>query len=263
MTDLIALSADLRAEGDELDALVAGLDEQGWRTPTPAEGWTVAHQVSHLAWTDRLSVLSIRDPDAFTAELREAVSDPTGYVEAGAAEGAAEEPDALLRRWRRGRSELTAALALADPETKLPWFGPPMKPRSMATARIMETWAHGQDVVDALGVTRRLTARLRHIAYLGVRTMGFAFQVNGMAVPEEPVRVELDAPDGGVWAWGPEEAAQRVRGSAKDFCLLVTQRRHLDDLDVTATGEVARTWLGIAQAFAGPPGGGRKAGQFS
>ncbi|SDN69584.1 TIGR03084 family metal-binding protein [Allokutzneria albata] len=263
MTDLIALSADLRAEGDELDALVAGLDDQSWRTPTPAEGWTVAHQVSHLAWTDRLSVLSIRDPQQFTAELGDALADPTGFVEAGAAEGAVEDPAELLRRWRRGRSELTAALALADPDTKLPWFGPPMKPLSMATARIMETWAHGQDVVDALGATRRPTARLRHIAHLGVRTRGFAFQANGMSAPEDPVRVELTGPEGAVWSWGPEDAEQRVTGSALDFCLLVTQRRHLDDLDVTATGEVARTWLGIAQAFAGPPGGGRTAGQFS
>ena len=263
MTDLIALSADLRAEGDELDALVAGLDDRGWRTPTPAEGWTVAHQVSHLAWTDRLSVLSIRDPEAFTAELGDALADPTGFVEAGATEGAAEDPAELLSRWRRGRSELTAALALADPDAKLPWFGPPMKPRSMATARIMETWAHGQDVVDALDVPRRPTSRLRHIAYLGVRTRGFAFLVNGMAAPEDPVRVELTGPEGAVWSWGPEDAEQRVTGSALDFCLLVTQRRHLDDLDVTATGEVALTWLGIAQAFAGPPGGGRTAGQFS
>ncbi|GAA4004407.1 TIGR03084 family metal-binding protein [Allokutzneria multivorans] len=263
MTDLIALSADLRAEGDELDALVAGLDDPGWRTLTPAEGWTVAHQVSHLAWTDRLSVLSLRDPEAFTAELGGALADPTAFVEAGAAEGTTEHPSELLRRWRRGRSELTAALALADPTAKLPWFGPPMKPLSMATARIMETWAHGQDVADALGVTRRPTARLRHIAHLGVRTRGFAFQVNGKTAPEDPVRVELTGPESTLWAWGPDDAEQRVTGSARDFCLLVTQRRHLDDLDVTATGEVARTWLGLAQAFAGPPGRGRKAGQFS
>ncbi len=132
-----------------------------------------------------------------------------------------------------------------------------MKPASMATARLMETWAHGQDVADALGVTREPTARLRHIAHLGLRTLGFAFTVHGLPAPERPVRLELTAPDGGAWAFGPADAQDVVTGPALDFCLLVTQRRHRDDLALTATGPVATAWLPIAQAFAGAPGNGR------
>ena len=132
-----------------------------------------------------------------------------------------------------------------------------MSAPSMATARLMETWAHGLDVADTLGVDRPATARLRSIAHIGVRTRDFAFSVNGLAPPADPFLVELSAPDGSTWSWGPEGAAQRVAGSALDFCMLVTQRRPRSALDVTATGEDAERWLGIAQAFAGPPGPGR------
>jgi uncharacterized protein (TIGR03084 family) len=140
---------------------------------------------------------------------------------------------------------------------KLPWFGPPMSAASMATARLMETWAHGLDVADALGVSRPATARLRSIAHIGVRTRDYAFAVNGLAAPADPFLVELRAPDGTTWSWGPADAAQRVRGSAEDFCMLVTQRRPRAELDVAADGADALTWLTIAQAFAGPPGAGR------
>jgi uncharacterized protein (TIGR03084 family) len=126
----------------------------------------------------------------------------------------------------------------------------------------METWAHGQDVADALGVTREASNRMQHVAYLGVRTRNFAYTVHQLTPPAEEFRVELKAPDGSVWGWGPEDAPQRVTGTALDFCLLVTQRRHRDDLDLTATGPDAQYWLTLAQVFAGPPGSGRASGQF-
>jgi uncharacterized protein (TIGR03084 family) len=132
-----------------------------------------------------------------------------------------------------------------------------MSAASMATARLMETWAHGLDVADALGVKRPATARLRSIAHIGVRTRDFAFAINGLAAPADSFRVELIAPDGSTWTWGPEDAAQRVAGTAEGFCTLVTQRRPRAGLDVTAEGDDARRWLTIAQAFAGPPGPGR------
>ncbi|WP_380284419.1 TIGR03084 family metal-binding protein [Kitasatospora purpeofusca] len=261
---LAALLADLRAESAALDGLVAGLEPDGWALDTPAPGWTVAHQIAHLAWTDEWSELAARDPEAFVAEsgrvFGELVAAGTDPVEDGAARGAAERPAALLDRWRSGRERLAAALAAVPADARLPWLGPPMKAASMATARLMETWAHGQDVADALGVRREPTARLRHVAHLGVRTMGFAFTVHGRPAPQAPVRVELTAPDGGSWTWGPADAADRVTGPALDFCLLVTRRRHRDDLALTAVGEVATAWLPIAQAFAGPPGPGRAAG---
>ena len=263
MIDADRLLDDLRAESEDLDGLVAGLDRDGWATATPAAGWTIAHQIAHMAWTDRLAALAATDPDGFSEAVRDALSRSFRAVDEGAEEGARRPHDELLADWRRTRAELDAALRAVPAGAKLPWFGPPMSAPSMATARLMETWAHGQDVADALGVTREPTARLRHVAHLGVRTMGFAFAVRDLPAPTDPVRVELTGPDGDRWTWGPEDAADRVTGPALDFCLLVTQRRHLADLALTATGPTARRWLPIAQAFAGPPGEGRAPGQFA
>jgi uncharacterized protein (TIGR03084 family) len=261
VTDLnAALLADLAAEGADLDALVADLPDADWARPTPSAGWTIAHQIAHLAWTDGVAVLAATDPDAFAAELQAALPRIATFVDDAAAEGAAAPPPELLASWRTGRADLTGALAAVPAGTKLPWFGPPMSASSMATARLMETWAHGQDVADALAVTRTPTARLRHVAHIGVRTRDFAYAVNDRTPPAEPFRVELTAPDGELWTWGPEDAAQRITGPALDFCLRVTQRRHRDDLALVAIGADADAWLDIAQAFAGPPGAGRPAG---
>ena len=249
--------ADLRAESDALDTLVADLPEADWRTPTPSPGWTVAHQIAHLWWTDRVSLKSITDEDAFTAVLGEAAKDPLGFVDAGAEELALTPPAELLTSWRRDRAALHDALLGVADGRKLPWFGPPMSAPSMATARLMETWAHGLDVADALGVRRPATARLRSVAHIGVRTRDFAFTVHGLTPPAEVFHVELNAPDGELWTWGPQDAAQTVTGSAEDFCMLVTQRRAPRELDVVAVGPDAQKWLTIAQAFAGPPGPGR------
>lgn len=258
LADIHGILADLAAEGAELEQLVTGAD---WATPTPAPGWTIAHQIAHLAWTDAKALLAVRTPEEFGAEVKRALAEGERYVDAGAAEGAAKPPAQLLEEWRAGRAELAAALAAAPSGEKFPWYGPPMSAPTMATARLMETWAHAQDVFDALGVPHPAT-RIRHVAWLGVRTRDFAFSLNGITPPAEPFRVELVAPDGQLWVWGPEDAAQRVTGSALGFCLVVTQRRNVADTDLVATGDQAREWLGIAQAFAGPPGAGRKAGQF-
>src|SRR4030095_10613590 len=115
-------------------------------------------------------------------------------VDEAAAEGARTDPDALLAAWREGRTALADALAALPAGTKLPWFGPAMSAASMATARLMETWAHGLDVTDALKAPPSVSARLRHVAHIGVRTRDFAFRQNGLPPPEEPFRVELTAP---------------------------------------------------------------------
>jgi uncharacterized protein (TIGR03084 family) len=249
--------ADLQAESDDLDALVAPLAAHDWARVTPAPGWTVAHQIGHLLWTDRVALLSVTDESGFADMLTTAAADPGGFVDAGAEELAAVPAAELLADWRDTRARLHAALLEVADGRKLPWFGPPMSASSMATARLMETWAHGLDVADALGVTRAPTDRLRSIAHIGVRTRDYAYFVNNLTPPTEPFFVELSAPSGDTWSWGPSEANQRVTGSAEDFCFLVTQRRALSALDVTAVGEDAQRWLEIAQAFAGPPGPGR------
>jgi uncharacterized protein (TIGR03084 family) len=261
VVQLSAVLADLQAETDELDALVADLPAEKWFTPTPAEGWTIAHQIAHLAWTDRAAQLAVTDPEGFVPLLRQAAADPGGFVDRGASEGASLPPGELLARWRKTRAELAEALLAVPDGSRLTWFGPPMSAASMATARLMETWAHGQDVADALGVRRVPTARLKHVAHLAVRTRDFAYRVHDRQPPASEFRIELTAPDGSTWTWGPQDAEQQVIGPALDFCLLATQRRHPDDTDVRAVGDDAKAWLGIIQAFAGVPGPGRARGQ--
>lgn len=249
--------SDLRAESDDLDALVADLPPARWKTDTPAAGWTIAHQIAHLLWTDRVALIAVTDEPGFAEVLGRAAGNPTGFVDAGAEELAALPPAQLLTDWRATRAALHDELLAVADGRKLPWFGPPMSAPSMATARLMETWAHGLDVADALGVTRTPAARLRSIAHLGVRTRDYAYAVHGLTPPTAPFHVKLTAPDGSVWTWGPEDAAQQVSGSVEHFCMLVTQRRPRSALDVIAVGPDAGHWLSIAQAFAGPPGPGR------
>lgn len=257
MSDAAAVIDDLREESDELDVLVRGLSDAQWAAPTPAAGWGIAHQIAHLTWTDDVALLAATDPDAFAAEVAKALKAPESFVDEGAEAGAALPPPELLARWRAGRERLQGVLRTAPAGTRIPWYGPPMSVASMATARLMETWAHGQDVADALGVTRAPTARLRHVARIGVRARDYAYLVRGIKAPVEEFRIELTSPGGVLIVYGPEGAAQRVTGPLLDFCLLVTQRAHRDDLALTATGPDAGQWLDIAQAFAGPAGPGR------
>lgn len=257
MADPGPFVADLRAESDDLDALVAHLPADRWADPTPAPGWTIAHQIGHLLWTDRVALTAVTDEAGFAELMTAAAANPAGFVDDAATELAAVSPAELLTDWRVTRGRLHEELLAVPDGRKLAWFGPPMSAASMATARLMETWAHGLDVADALGVIRPATQRLRSIAHLGVRTRDYAFIVNNLTPPAEPFLVELRGPSGDTWSWGPSDAAQRVTGSAEDFCFLVTQRHALSTLDVNAVGEDAQRWLTIAQAFAGPPGRGR------
>ncbi len=250
---------DLEAEGQALDDLVADLDDEQWQAPTPAEPWSVADTIGHLLWTDRVAVVAATEPERFQPFIGDmfAELDSDDPVTAAAQQAGSIPHDRLLAEWRALRDVLRDALGRVPDGTKLPWFGPPMSAASMATARLMETWAHGQDVADALGVERTPTARLRHVAHLAVRTRGFAYVANDLDPPSTDVRVELAAPDGATWAFGPEHAEQTITGSALDFCLLAVQRVHRDDTDLVATGADADQWLDIVQAFAGPPGPGR------
>jgi uncharacterized protein (TIGR03084 family) len=255
--DMTVLAADLAAESVVTRALVAGLDEAGWHTPTPAADWDIADQISHLAYFDEVTVQSALDPGQFKAGLAEA--EASGGI----------NPDTIAVRFRdhsgaqllawfdTARGELLNTFKNLDPRARLPWFGPPMSAASSLTARIMETWAHTQDIADALGVTREPTDRLRHVAHIGVGARAFSYAVHGKSVPAADIRVELTGPDGTVWTWGPAGAENRVSGTALDFCLLVTQRRHRDDLSLDIEGPAAIEWMAIAQAFAGAAGTGR------
>jgi uncharacterized protein (TIGR03084 family) len=250
------LAADLAAEHEALDVLVADLAVEEWVRPTPADGWSVADSVSHLTYFDATASLALTDPLAFAehAATREDGSDVTL--------GRSVPGPELLATWREGRAALLAAIGRADPAARVPWYGPSMSLASFVTARLMETWAHGADVADALGRDLVVTDRLRHVVHIGVRARPYAFMVHGVQDPGTAVAVVATAPDGSEWSWtsGSDETgsvAETLRGPARDLALVFTQRRHPSDTAVVAEGPTAGQWLRIAQAFAGPAGPGR------
>jgi uncharacterized protein (TIGR03084 family) len=250
---------DLATESGRLEKLLSGLAEERWRTPTPAPGWDVATQIAHLAWTDETAHAAATDKERWDDLVLEALADPEHATDRAALTGGIAAPQVLLERWRTARHRLAEALRAYPVGERMPWYGPPMSATSMATARFMETWAHSRDVHQALDVEPEITDRIRHVAHLGVRTRDFAFSVHRTPPPSEEFRVDLTAPSGDLWSWGPEDAMQTVTGPAYDFCLLVTQRVNRADTSLVAIGRDANLWLNIAQAFAGPPGEGREA----
>lgn len=250
--DLESLLCDLEDETADLTRMLAGIGADAWATPTPAAGWSVGDQVGHLWFFDREARRALQDPDSFRRELEAIAADPDGYLGRHLEGGRALGPD-LVPQFEAERGRLVEALRAADPSARVPWYGPAMSPASFATARLMETWAHGQDVADAVGVRRTPTDRLRHVCHLGVRTRGFSYAVRGEPLPDVPVGVALTAPSGAAWSWGDAGAPDRVEGTAVDFALVVTQRRHLADVQLRVAGAAATDWMAKAQAFAGGP----------
>lgn len=245
---------DLSAESAQLERCVRGLTDDQWSVVTTPEGWTVKHQIGHLHATDLVAMAAMHDPGAFDRSLAEVAVDQQGTVDAMIERVFDVPPHVLVERWTVGRVALETALRQTDSTTRIRWYGPAMSPVSMATARLMETWAHGFDIAVAVDQEFPETGRERHVCHLGVSTFGYVFSLRGEAVPTEPVRVELTAFDASLLQWGPEDAVNRVTGRAQDFALLACRRRHRDDVDVRAEGPVADRWLDIVQTFAGSPG---------
>lgn len=252
---------DLNDEYEVLDAIVAGLDGAAWETKTTFFEWTVKAEIAHIAFFDGTAKLSATAPEAFKEHVKtlfegraEAIAQLTLLQNMAFSD--------LLKYWREERTALVKALSPLGQRDRLPWYGPSMSSVSFATARLMETWAHGQDVVDALGLSRPATDRLYHIAHLGNITFGWSFTNRQLEIPPVSVRVELSSPSGELWTWGPEEARDSIRGSVLGFCLVVTQRRHYADTDLVVTGDTAEKWMSLAQCFAGPPETGPGPGKF-
>jgi uncharacterized protein (TIGR03084 family) len=254
--DLQELLRDLAAETEDVVGLLEPLAPSDYERPTPAAGWAVRDQVSHLAYFDETATLAAVDPDRFRRDAAELMARGTDFADVLAGDFRSMPASDLLPWFQRARRELLTTYQGMDARDRVPWYGPDMSAASCITARLMETWAHGQDIADTFDREREPTSRLRHIADLGVRTMGFSFALNDRPVPTRPVGVTLRAPGGDTWTWSAE-SQDHIEGSALDFCLVVTQRRPLGQTNLEVTGSLAHEWMSVAQAFAGPPGPGR------
>ena len=250
---------DLADEHRALERVLERMTPDQFDLPTHAPGWAARDQIAHLASLDEVAALAIRDPEAFRASTRSRGGSEPNYLE----KGRAMTPAELLEWWRGASSALIRDARTLEPSARMPWYGPDMSGVSFITARLMEAWSHGLDVVDVVGIERPDTDRLRHVAFLGVRTRPFSYVNRKMEPSKLPVRVTLTAPSGAIWDLGETTEENVVEGSATDFCRVVTQRRHIADTSLDVRGPAAEEWMGIAQAFAGPPGQGRQPGEFA
>ncbi|MFT7646403.1 MAG: hypothetical protein ACI8Y4_001138 [Candidatus Poriferisodalaceae bacterium] len=247
-----AICDDLEAETAALSAVVSHLTEDQWRLPTPAAGWDSHETIIHLGQADWAASLAVVDPEGFVDTKARMLAGEFS-LDRAAEEDVGSMSGAQVWQWFEGeRSRMIEAFRALGAKDRIPWFGPDMSALSFATARLMETWSHGADVADTFGSDWPSTDRLRHVAHIGVTTRGWSYVNRGREIPEGTVRVELSAPSGDIWTWGPDEADAKVSGSALDFCLLATQRRHRSEVALVADGALADEWLDIAQAFAGP-----------
>lgn len=257
MTSAQDVLADLIAEQQALETVVAQATASQLADPTASPGWTVGDQIAHLAYFDRAAAVAISDPVGFQ-DMAAALWEAAGTGDEGAdvltlGRYRALDSTGLIKAWKADRAALADAASGLGDDVRIEWYGPSMGSKSFLTARLMECWAHGQDVADALGVEREPSDRLAHICRLGFITRGWSYMNRGEELPAVDVRVELIAPSGAEWSFGAEGAPESIVGSAHDFCLVVTQRRHVDDTDLVVTGTAARDWMLKAQAFAGPP----------
>jgi uncharacterized protein (TIGR03084 family) len=253
---MLPQAADFRAEAEELHALLATLADKDWERPTQFKAWTVNDIVQHLHDSDLMAAASVAGPDPF-ARLRDQVqaARDTGLTRTQEARQRLGHLTGkrLLDRWHATMADLCDKLSALPASARLTWFGPDMGVRMFATARQMETWAHGQAIYDLAGEARQPTDRLRNIAEIGVRTYGWTFANRGLPVPGPAPHVRLAAPSGADWQWNDPAPGGGVTGPAVEFCQVVTQVRNVADTSLTVTGAAARAWMDIAQCFAGPP----------
>lgn len=254
--DISQVAGDLVAEQQALDDLLSPIDPSLWTTPTASDGWSIADQIGHLAYFDGTAATAITDPDLFleqVADLMGQAGDGVTVDDITLAPYRAMNPDELMAAWRSNRARLAEAATTLENSTRVVWYGPSMGAKSFLTARLMECWAHGQDAVDAAGLERSSTDRIGHIVRLGVITRDWSYINRQLEPPVSAVYVDLTSPSGEHWVFGDPDAAERIVGTAEDFCLVVTQRRHVDATGLTLVGDDAREWMLKAQAFAGPP----------
>ncbi len=259
------LCRQLAQEHAALDAIVKDLSDSKWDIITPFDDWTIREEICHIAYFDDNARLAATDPDGFQTdmlEILEGVTSADEFLAKTVKDLMKLSPKALMDFWTNKRRKMIEAIEVLEPQDKIVWYGPPMTAKSFVIARMMETWAHGQDIADALKIKRTPTERLKHIAHLGVKTFGWSYKNRGRKKPIEKVCVELKSPSGEIWLWNQGETKNSIKGSAEDFCLVVSQRRHIDDTRLLASGPIASEWMALAQVFAGPAEKGPDAGKF-
>jgi len=248
-------AADFLEESEALYELVRTIRPDQYHQQTQFKGWTVNDVITHLHVWNQAADLSLGNEAEFRALLttyeRERARVGLRAFEAGWIN--ALEGKVLLQEWREFYLGMSGRFRYADPKRRVAWVGPDMSVLSSITARLMETWAHGQEVFDLLGAVREDGDRIRNIVILGVNTFGWTFINRGISPPSTIPYVKLTAPSGDIWEFNQPSGSDSIEGDASEFCQVVTQVRNVEDTDLKVTGEIANEWMALAQCFAGPP----------
>lgn len=247
---------DFRLESRNLAALLEGIGDKDFDRPTLFKDWTIDHVIGHLHMFNvaaRATLESEAEFQVIFAPIAAGLAKSHTFLERQFPWLDGLRGRALFENWRAGAEQTADAYAAADPKQRVSWAGPQMSALSSITARQMETWAHGHEVFDVLGVRRVETDSIRNIAHLGVSTFGWTFVNRGLSVPDPAPFVQLTGPSGAVWEWNTPQDDNAVRGPAVAFAQVVTQTRNIGETDLMVTGQTARDWMRMAQCFAGPP----------
>ncbi len=255
--------SDLVAEEQHLDQFLQSISDRDWKRPTPAAGWTIQDQVSHLAAVESMAAEVIAEGPERLA--REDITSVDEWTARGVARGRGKRHQEIIEWWRFARADVVEALSRLEASDRVTWIYGDMGARTFATLRLMETWAHGLDIKAAIlgritplaeeeleeGAEDPLadTPRLRHVAWLAQRTLRFAFAEAGEEFPTQGIRVEVMGPRYQAWRFGPEETDQVVRGKAGEWCRVAVRRQRAEETGLKALGRYAETALRVVRAY--------------
>lgn len=248
--------SDLVAEQQSLDQFLQRIHERDWKLPTSAKGWSILDTVSHLAYTETFAASAIEQGQAFVDA--EAVTDVDEWTARGVAQGRGKRYQEIIEWWRNGRADVVDALSRMDAADRIPWVLSSVSAKGFATLRLMETWAHGLDIKDAMEGRLPVdeeeepegdSPRLRHVAWLAHRMLPYAFEQAGEAYPANGVRVQLMGPRYARWVFGPEDTDNVIKGIASEFCRVAVHRLDAADTGLKAIGDDAETALRVLRAY--------------
>lgn len=242
MRDILS---DLVAEQQFLDQSLQRIPIKNWDKPTPATGWTVRDTISHLADYEHLAADVISGGTEI--ERWQQTKDLDALRAEAVKKGRAMRPQDVIEWWRGGRAKVVEPLSHMSGDERVQWIQGDMSARTFATFRLLETWAHGLDIYEALDIEIEDTTRIRHICWLGWKTLPFAFKQAGEDY--SPIRVEVIGPEYYKWVFGPEDSPDLIKGQAGDWARLVVRRIAPEKTHLKVTGEVAEKALEVAQAY--------------
>jgi uncharacterized protein (TIGR03084 family) len=237
--------SDLVAEQQFLDQSLQRIPIKVWDLVTPNKPWTVRDTIAHLADFEELGA------DAINGGTRvkewQTASDLEAMKKAAIKKGRAMRPQDVIEWWRGGRAKVVEPLSHMSGEDRIEWIAGDMSARTFATFRLMETWMHGLDIYSTLGIEVEDTPRIRHICWLGWKTLPYAFKQAGEHY--EPVRIEVIGPGYAKWIYGPSDTDQLIKGSASDWARIAVHRIKPKDTRLKVSGEFAEKAVQVARAY--------------